>query len=82
MVKGDRLLVPPSWGWKRQQLQLECVCTQQERVPKTAMVNALGIDRAIHVAAKWTLMYYKVLVGAAQTKLFSFLTIYQDGIIY
>lgn len=46
------------------------------------MVNALGIDRAIHVAAKWTLMYYKVLVGAAQTKLFSFLTIYQDGIIY
>lgn len=76
------LLVPRSWRWKRQQLQLECVCTQQERAPKTAMLNALGIDRAIHVAAKWTLMYYKVPVGAAQTKLFSLLPIYQEGIIY
>lgn len=41
------------------------------------MLNALGIDRAIHVAAKWTLMYYKVPVGAAQTKLFSLLPIHQ-----
>lgn len=82
LVKGDSLLVPHSWKWKRQQLQLECVCTQQERAPETALLNALGIDRAIHVAAKWTLMYYKVPVGAAQTKLFSLLPIHQEGIIY
>lgn len=46
------------------------------------MLNALGIDRAIHVAVKWTLMYYKVPVGAAQTKLFSLLPIHQESIIY
>lgn len=82
VVKGDSLLVSHRWRWERQQLQFECVCTQQERVPETAMLNALGIDRAIHVAAKWTLMYYKVPVGAAQTKLFSLQPIYQEGIIY
>lgn len=76
------LLVPHSWRWKLQRPQLECVCTQQERASKTAMLNALGIDRAIHVAAKWTLMYYKVPVGAAQTKLFSLLPIHQESIIY
>lgn len=65
-----------------QQLQLKCVCAQCERDPKIATLNALDIDRAIHVAAKWTLVYYKVPVGASQTKLFSLLPTHQEGIIY
>lgn len=70
--------VTHSWG----RLQLECVCTQCTRDPKIATSNASGIDGAIHVAAKWTLMCYKVPVGASQTKLFSLLPTHQEGIIY
>lgn len=81
-MKGENQLVTHSWGSKRQQLQLECVCTQCERDPKIATLNALGIDGAIHVEAKWTLMYCKVPVGASQTKLFSLLPIHQEGTLY
>lgn len=67
-------------GSKRKQLPPECVCTPCERDPKIATLNDLGIDRAIHVVAKWTLVYYKVPVGSSQTKLFSLLPLYQEGI--
>lgn len=82
VVMGKNQFSPSQWGCARQQLQPQCVCTQQEGDPKIATLNALGIDRAIQGAAKWTLMYYKVPVGAAQTKLFSLLPIHQEGIIY
>ena len=58
----------------------EYVCTRCERDSTIATLNDLGIDRAIHVVAKWTLVYYKVPVGASQTKLFSLLPLYQEGI--
>lgn len=74
--------VTHSWGSKRKQVQLECVCTRCERDWKIVTLNVLGIDRAIHVVAKWTLMYYTVPVGTSQTKLFSLLPIHQEDIIY
>lgn len=81
VAKGEKS-VTHRQGSKRQQLQLEYVRTQCERDPKIATLNALGIDGSIHVAAKWTLMCYKIPVGASQTKLFPLLPIYQEGIIY
>lgn len=68
-----------SWGVKGNNFSL-CVCTRCERDPKIATLNDLGIDRTIHVVAKWTLVYYKVPVGTSQTKLFSLLPLYQEGI--
>lgn len=77
---GKKSVSHSQLGSKRKQLQPEGVCTWCERDPKIATLNALGIDRAIHVVAKWTLVYYKVPVGTSQTKLFSLLPIYQEGI--
>ena len=76
---GKKSVSHSQLGSKRKQLQ-PGVCTRCERDPKIATLNALGIDRAIRVVAKWTLVYYKVPVGTSQTKLFSLLPIYQEGI--